>query len=154
MNRIYRCIALAIALFIIGISAGCTGTPGQGNATATPTTLAATTTATTTPTAAPTTSVPQSVTVNLTARNIAFDTTTIAAPRGAAVTINFDNQDSMPHNFALYTNTSASQAIYTGEIVTGPRQIVYTFAAPEQPGTYFFRCDVHPAQMTGEFVVT
>jgi plastocyanin len=94
------------------------------------------------------------VTVNLTARNIAFDATTITVPRGAAVTINFDNQDSVPHNFALYTDASASQSIYKGEVISGPRQIVYTFAAPDQSGTYFFRCDVHPAQMTGSFVVT
>ena len=28
------------------------------------------------------------------------------------------------------------------------------FLAPERPGTFFFRCDLHPKTMTGEFVVT
>jgi plastocyanin len=28
----------------------------------------------------------------------------------------------------------------------------YTFEAPD-PGEYFFRCDVHPVDMTGTFVV-
>ena len=172
MNRIHQRIVLAVLLCIVAISAGCTGAPGQGNATPTTTatttvtatipetTLTATATAfpttvsTTVSTTTPTTPVSESVTVNLTARNVAFDTATITVPRSAAVTINFDNQDSMPHNFALYTNASASRPVYTGEIVTGPRQIAYTFTAPDQPGTYFFRCDVHPVQMTGDFVVT
>ncbi len=158
MNRIVRCIALAIVLCIAGISAGCTGAPGPGNGTATPTTATPaavpTTVLTAVQTTVPTTAVPERVTVNLTARNIAFDATTITVSRGAAVTINFDNQDSVPHNFALYTDASASQSIFQGEVISGPRQIVYTFAAPDQPGTYFFRCDVHPAQMTGAFVVT
>jgi len=30
----------------------------------------------------------------------------------------------------------------------------YTFTAPSTPGTYFFRCDVHPETMTGQFIVT
>jgi plastocyanin len=38
--------------------------------------------------------------------------------------------------------------------VTGPTTTTYTFTAPSTPGSYFFRCDVHPTQMTGTFVVT
>jgi plastocyanin len=42
--------------------------------------------------------------------------------------------------------------LFTGDLVSGPKKIVYQVPALEQ-GTYFFRCDVHPT-MTGTFVVT
>jgi plastocyanin len=60
----------------------------------------------------------------------------------------------IPHNFAVYTNSAATTTIFKGQVITGPGATTYTFTAPDQAGTYFFRCDVHPAQMTGEFVVT
>jgi plastocyanin len=94
------------------------------------------------------------VTINLVAKNMAFDKSTITVPAGAEVTINFDNQDSgIPHNFAVYTNASATSPIVVGQIITGPKTINYTFTAPTTPGTFFFRCDVHPRTMTGIFVV-
>jgi plastocyanin len=40
-----------------------------------------------------------------------------------------------------------------GDVITGPKKITYTFDAPEKPGTYFFRCDIHPTTMTGQFIV-
>jgi plastocyanin len=93
--------------------------------------------------------------VNLAAKNIAFNTSTITVPAGANVTVNFDNQDSgIPHNFAVYETSAAQNTIFKGEIVTGPKKTTYTFTAPDKPGTYFFRCDVHPTQMTGQFVVS
>jgi plastocyanin len=96
----------------------------------------------------------QTVTVNLAARNLAFNMSTITVPAGAMVAVNFDNQDAgVPHNFAVYTDSSAQQAIFRGQIITGPSRMTYTFMAPSQPGTYFFRCDVHFTMMTGQFVV-
>ncbi len=83
---------------------------------------------------------------------MAFDTNTITVPAGAVVTMNFENRDSLAHNFALYTNSSATTAIFVGQIITSS-QITYTFTAPATPGNYFFRCDVHPTTMTGTFIV-
>jgi len=111
---------------------------------------------TTTPpaTTTPATTTPQSVSVNLTVQNIAFDKSTITVPAGASVTINFNNKDSgVQHNFAVYTDSSATTVIFRGNIVTGPATATYTFTAPLAPGNYFFRCDVHPTLMTGTFVV-
>lgn len=94
------------------------------------------------------------ITINLTAKSMAFDKNTITVSTGAQVTINFDNQDSgIPHNFAVYTNSSASKSIFVGETITGPKKTTYTFTAPTTPGSYFFRCDVHPTTMTGTFTV-
>lgn len=98
---------------------------------------------------------PQTVIVDLVAKNIAFNTSTITVPAGADVGVNFDNQDAnVPHNFAVYTDSSATTEIFKGDIITGPAKTTYTFKAPDKPGTYFFRCDVHPTLMTGQFVVT
>ena len=94
------------------------------------------------------------MTIDLVAQNIAFDKSTITVPAGAQVTVNFDNKDSgIPHNLAVYTNSSATTSIFVGSIITGPKTITYAFEAPTTPGTYFFRCDVHPTLMTGNFVV-
>ena len=111
---------------------------------------------TTTPTTTPPPGSPtgQPVTVNLIAQDLSFDMKTIVVPPGARVTINFNNKDSgVLHNFALYTDSSAKTSIFVGSFVTGPATTVYTFTAPTKVGNYFFRCDVHPTQMTGTFVV-
>jgi plastocyanin len=97
---------------------------------------------------------PASVSFGLIAKNIAFNTSTIMVPAGANVTINFDNEDSaIPHNFAVYDTSAAENVIFKGQIITGPKETTYTFTAPSKPGTYFFRCDVHPTLMYGQFIV-
>ncbi len=94
------------------------------------------------------------VSIDLTAQNLAFDKTTITVPAGASVTINFNNKDTgVSHNFALYTDSSASSSIFVGQTVAGPGTTTYKFTAPSKAGSYFFRCDVHPTQMTGTFIV-
>ncbi|BBL66946.1 cupredoxin domain-containing protein [Methanoculleus chikugoensis] len=94
------------------------------------------------------------VTVAVMAEGFSFSTETITVPAGAEVTIEFDNRDDgVPHNVAVYTDSSASEAIFVGDIIAGPRRATYTFTAPETPGNYFFRCDIHPS-MHGAFIVT
>ena len=82
-----------------------------------------------------------------------FDLNTITVAVGADVTINFDNQDTVPHNFSLYTDSTAQTPVFQGNILNGPGKITYNFMAPMQPGTYYFRCDVHPTMMYGSFIV-
>jgi plastocyanin len=94
-------------------------------------------------------------TITLTAQNIAFDQSTITVPAGAHIVMTFNNKDSgVVHNFALYTDSSAKTRLYAGAFVTGPNTVTYTFDAPSTPGTYYFRCDIHPTVMFGNFVVT
>jgi plastocyanin len=96
-----------------------------------------------------------SVALTLTAKNIAFDRSTLSAPAGSTVALTFVNDDAgVPHNFALYTDATTATPIFQGAIITGPLTTTYTFVAPGTPGTYFFRCDPHPATMTGSFIVT
>ncbi len=95
------------------------------------------------------------VTVDLTARQMAFDQSTITVPAGAYVTLHFTNSDSgIPHNVAIYDSAAAQTTLFQGTIITGPQTIDYVFFAPSAAGTYFFRCDIHPALMTGDFVVS
>jgi plastocyanin len=106
----------------------------------------------------PTTSAPaptgSAITINLIARNVAFDQNTITVPVNSRVTINFNNMDiGIPHNFAIYTDSSASTPIFVGNIINGPNTITYQIVSPSRAGTYFFRCDAHPTLMTGKFVV-
>jgi predicted lipoprotein with Yx(FWY)xxD motif/plastocyanin len=96
-----------------------------------------------------------SVTIDLVSQSMAFDKSSITVKAGASVTMNFNNKDGgIPHNFALYTNSSATTPIFVGQTIRGPATITYTFTAPATAGTYFFRCDIHPTSMTGTFVVT
>ena len=97
----------------------------------------------------------KTATISISAKNIAFNTSSISVPAGAQVTVNFNNQDNgIPHTFSVYKDSSASQAIFKGQTITGPATTTYTFTAPSTPGTYYFQCDVHPTQMNGQFIVT
>lgn len=80
----------------------------------------------------------------ITAANVAFDTDVLEFPPNAPSTLTFQNDDAgTTHNVAIYTDESASEALFQGEIITGVDSIEY--AIPAIPaGTYFFRCDVHP----------
>lgn len=77
------------------------------------------------------------------ADNLAFDVEEIELHPDSEVTISFQNNEAQPHNIAIYTDEDASEEIFVGDIVTGPITVEYHFTSPE-PGTYFFRCDVHP----------
>lgn len=95
-----------------------------------------------------------STNITLIAKNMAFNTSTVTVPAGAHVTVHFSNEDQgVSHNFAVYTNPSALTRIFGGEVIIGVSSTTYTFTAPSTPGTYFFRCDVHPNTMTGQFIV-
>ena len=94
------------------------------------------------------------VTVGLTAKDFAFNTSSITVPAGSHVTVNFDNQDSnVRHNLAVYDSAAMKETIFKGELISGPKMIVYTFDAPATPGTYHFQCDPHASMMKGQFIV-
>ena len=83
----------------------------------------------------------------------AFIPERLAAPAGGDFTIAFDNEDAgVQHNVAIYADDTAEDALFTGDLVAGPDTTRYDVAALD-PGSYFFRCDVHPATMTGTIEV-
>jgi plastocyanin len=84
------------------------------------------------------------------AKDMAFSPSTVEIAANKNVTIHFDNQDSAPHNVAIYKDASASEKVSVGQVVSSSKadQVVPALAA----GTYFFRCDVH-TDMKGSIIV-
>ncbi|MGH3277774.1 MAG: cupredoxin domain-containing protein [Trebonia sp.] len=96
---------------------------------------------------------PSGTSLQVSAHNIKFDKSCLAAPANQAFTITFDNMDAgVPHNVDIYTNSSATTSLFKGAVVTGPTTTTYHVPALKS-GTYYFRCDIHPTQMFGTFIV-
>jgi plastocyanin len=92
------------------------------------------------------------VTTTVTASGLAFDTQTITLPANKATTLTFDNQDAgVPHDIAIFPDASATNPLFTGDIVVGVKSVDYQIRALK-PGSYFFHCDVHP-DMNGTVTV-
>lgn len=89
--------------------------------------------------------------VRIAAENIAFDQAELTVPADRPFSLVFDNQEAVPHNVAIYADASAGQSLFVGEIFPGPAERTYAVPALGA-GTYFYRCDVHPSQMTGTLV--
>jgi plastocyanin len=88
--------------------------------------------------------------VTVTSVDMAFDPGTVSAPAGEAFTLALVNRDSMPHNIAIYTDSSRSEKLFEGDMVTNGT-LVYDIPTLEA-GEYFFDCSLHP-NMTGTLVV-
>ena len=95
---------------------------------------------------------PSGTAVTVTARDTKFSSSCLAAPANQAFTIALDNRDALPHNIAILQSHSATSTMARLEIFQGPgTQTLNVSALP--PGQYAFHCEVHPAQMSGVFVV-
>jgi len=102
----------------------------------------------------PAASVPGVSQLHLTASGSHFDASSLASPAGRRFQIVFVNKDSaLPHNVSIYTDSSASKALFKGAQFPGPATRTYNVKALAA-GSYFFRCDVHPTQMTGSLTVS
>lgn len=90
--------------------------------------------------------------VELNARDVRFSAPCIEATAGMPIVIRFTNEESMPHNVAVYTNSSKQTEVVKGEIITGPNATT-TVTVPAQPaGQLYFKCSVHDT-MNGALVV-
>lgn len=93
---------------------------------------------------------PADADVTVIAVDMVFDPGTVTVAAGATFTIALVNEDSMPHNIAIYTDSSKSEKLFEGEMVTDGT-VVYDIPALDA-GEYFFDCALHP-NMTGTLVV-
>jgi plastocyanin len=89
--------------------------------------------------------------IRIAARDLAFSTDTLSAPPDTPFQIAFDNQESAPHNIAIYRDASTAEKLFGSDPFGGPAVVVYDVPALAS-GSYFFRCDVHP-DMSGELLV-
>ena len=81
----------------------------------------------------------------ITAQNLKFAPTSLAATSGSNVTITLTNQDNLvPHNISV-------TGLGTSATCSGPCNVAVSFVAPA-PGNYGFICTVHP-YMAGTLVV-
>ncbi len=87
---------------------------------------------------------------------IRFDAGELRVRQGEA-TVRADNGDApLSHNWALYQSREEAEGgakpIAATKICSAPCIDDVTFSTPP-PGEYFFRCQVHPQQMFGKFIV-
>jgi plastocyanin len=76
----------------------------------------------------------------------------LTAPAGEAFALVFDNEDEgVQHNVAIYRDDSVEEPLFVGDLVQGPTIVTYDVPALD-PGSYYFRCDLHP-QMDGTLEV-
>ncbi|MGZ8570799.1 MAG: cupredoxin domain-containing protein [Actinomycetota bacterium] len=86
------------------------------------------------------------------AKSLTFDTDTIALPSEVESPLVLDNEDpGTQHNLSIYTDDTAAEPLFEGEIFEGVAEQTYTIP-PLAAGEYYFRCDVHPT-MEGTVVV-
>jgi plastocyanin len=88
--------------------------------------------------------------VTVIARDMAFDQETITIPAGSPWSLLLVNEEAAPHNVAIYTDESARESVFVGDLISSTT-VVYQVPAIE-PGAYFFRCDLHP-EMNGTILV-
>ena len=90
------------------------------------------------------------------AQALAFDTEALTVPAGEPATIEFDNQDSLPHNIAFYEKAedgpSKTNPLWTGADVAAGSATTYETDPIEKAGEYYFQCDIHP-NMNGTLTV-
>ena len=95
---------------------------------------------------------PSGTSLALTAERHAFDKDCLAVRAGEAFTIRLDNRDADRHNVAILPSHTATETLFQGDILPGPKSAVY--AVPNlKAGTYHFHCEIHPNLMNGTFIV-
>jgi plastocyanin len=95
---------------------------------------------------------PSGTSLSIVASGTKFDKDCLAAPANQAVTISFENKDTLNHSLAVLKSHTSTDVIARADVFTGPKTV--TLNVPGQPaGTYAFHCEVHPQAMMGTFVV-
>jgi plastocyanin len=79
----------------------------------------------------------------VTASGTAFDTDQLTLAAKGETTIQFTNEDALPHNISVYEDDSAEAEIFVGDEVTDG-EIEYPVPGPGKPGEAYFQCDFHP----------
>jgi cytochrome c oxidase subunit 2 len=87
-------------------------------------------------------------TLDLSAKDIAYDESSLTVPANTPFNIDFDNQDDgIPHNVAIHEGSAKGPEVFRGDVFNGIASMVYNVPALG-PGEYGFVCTVHP-NMTG-----
>ncbi|HUH07485.1 MAG TPA: plastocyanin/azurin family copper-binding protein [Egibacteraceae bacterium] len=82
---------------------------------------------------------------------LAFDPEVIEAPPATEITVNYLNDNTLPHNIHFFAGPDANApSLALTEVVEGPGALEsVTFTTPAEAGDYYFWCDVHVSSMDG-----
>lgn len=83
----------------------------------------------------------------VTAISIAFDAAEVEVPAGASFILVFENAENVGHNVSIYADAAYQTRLFEGVLFNGPATRWYPVPSLA-PGTYPFRCDLHP-EMVG-----
>lgn len=91
--------------------------------------------------------------LSISASNIRFSTNRLEARAGVPITVTFHNEDAgVVHDIAFYQPGAGGALIARSALQPGPD--TETVTLPALPaGTYVFRCDAHPTEMSGTLEV-
>ena len=90
--------------------------------------------------------------LSITASETKFDKDCLAAPASQPFTIAYENRDAIAHNIAVLESHTATDVLFRLEVFRGPKTETLRVGAL-RPGVYAFHCEVHPALMSGTFIV-
>jgi len=152
--RFPRPVMLAAALAALGVlAAACGGGTSSSDKTATARAGSASPARATTPASGGAAATnPTGVTLDITARDFEFNPKTAKGEKGKSVTINFKNEGAVAHTLTLYSDDAHTKRVAggdTGTVSAGGSKTL-TIPASEATGDLYFRCEIHPTQMTGE----
>lgn len=82
--------------------------------------------------------------INLSAADLEFSAPCMVANAGEAFTIHFTNEDTQPHNVAVFTDSSKGTKIMGGDIISTQGESMDYEVEAQDVGQYYFDCEVHP----------
>jgi plastocyanin len=85
--------------------------------------------------------------VQLSAANVAFSAPCIEVTADAPITIQFTNSDTVPHDLAVYQDSTKATEVFRGEVADAGQSKTYDVPAVAA-GDHFFVCTIHTT-MTG-----
>lgn len=93
--------------------------------------------------------------ITITMGDNVFQPNTLEVTAGSRVAITLRNEGLQPHNMHIATASGVFNAgtVSVPEVILAGKSGTLTWDVPGTPGTYKFRCDIHPVDMTGSITV-
>jgi plastocyanin len=89
--------------------------------------------------------------IRVSAKDMAFNTSLVVSVAESGVTVEISNLDATVHTFGVFRDAGGRMPLLPSERIEPGQVVERTFTTPP-PGSYIFRCDIHPGQMLGSFV--
>jgi plastocyanin len=90
--------------------------------------------------------------IDFSAQDLEFSAPCMVAVAGEAFTIHFTNNDTQPHNVAVFSDSSRANEILRGDVISAQGESLDYEVEAQDEGQYYFDCSVH-AEMNGTLYV-